>query len=147
MNWFNIYGFIYMVAILVPNIIFAVKYKDSFNNTRKNKAVIIFEQIGRYGCLFFMIVNIPWTWFGFESNTAFNLYLIFNTLLVCGYLLIWIFCYKKKSIFKALSLSIIPSVIFLFSGIMLRSSLLVMFALIFAPFHILLSYKNAKATL
>ena len=37
-----------------------------------------------------------------------------------------------------------PSVLFLFSGIMSRSILLIIAAILFAPSHILLSYKNAK---
>ncbi len=42
-----------------------------------------------------------------------------------------------------MALSIIPSAIFLFSGIISRSLLLTLSALLFAPSHILISYKNA----
>ena len=58
--------------------------------------------------------------------------------------MIWIICFRKNTIFKVLALSIIPSVIFMFSGIMSRSALLVVASLLFAPAHILISYKNAK---
>ena len=54
------------------------------------------------------------------------------------------FCWKKNGVFKALALSILPSVVFLFSGIMSRSILLTVAALLFAPAHILISYQNAK---
>ena len=72
------------------------------------------------------------------------IYLIVDTILVVLYCAIWIICFKKSSIFRALALSVIPSVLFLFSGIMSRSILLLIAAILFAPSHILLSYKNAK---
>lgn len=91
-----------------------------------------------------MIINIPGTWFGWWSDEAFAVYLIVDTILVLLYCLIWIVCFKKNSIFRALSLSIIPSVLFLFSGIMSRSVLLIISSVFFAPSHIVISYRNAK---
>ena len=144
MEWFNIFGLIFIIIIMIPNIIFAIKCKDGFQNKWNNKIVEISEQIGRYGSFGFMIINIPGTWFGFWSDEAFAVYLIVNIVLVVAYCILWIVCWKKNNIFKALSLSIIPSVIFIFSGIMSRSILLVVSALIFAPCHIMISYKNAE---
>ena len=91
-----------------------------------------------------MIINIPGTWFGWWSDETFAIYLIVDTILVVFYCAIWIICFKKSSVFRALALSVIPSVLFLFSGIMSRSMLLLIAAILFAPSHILLSYKNAK---
>ena len=45
---------------------------------------------------------------------------------------------------EALALSIIPSMLFLFSGIMSRSVLLIIASVLFAPSHIVISYKNVK---
>ena len=51
MSWFNIYGLIYVAVIMIPNIIFAMKCKDGFENKWQNKAVEIIEQkIGRASC-------------------------------------------------------------------------------------------------
>ncbi len=144
MEWFNVFGFVFIVVIMIPNIIFAIKCKDAFNNKWNNKIIEILEQIGRFGCFGFMIINIPKTWSGFWSDEAFAVYLIVDAVLVILYCVIWIICWKKNNIFKALSLSVIPSVIFLFSGIMARSILLIVSALIFAPCHIMISYKNAE---
>ena len=91
-----------------------------------------------------MTVNIPGTWFGWWSDEAFVIYLIVNIILVALYCVIWFFCFSKNTVFKAVSLSVIPSVIFLFSGIMSRSILLIIASIIFAPAHILISYKNVK---
>lgn len=145
MGQINIFGLVFMVIIMIPNVIFALKCKDGFENRWENKAVEVLEQIGRYGCFAFMVINIPKTWFGWASDEAFALYLIVDAVLVTAYCVIWAVCFKKNSVFRALSLSIIPSVIFLFSGIMNRSVLLMISALIFAPCHILISYKNARS--
>lgn len=145
MGQINIFGLVFMVIIMIPNVIFALKCKDGFENRWENKAVEVLEQIGRYGCFAFMVINIPNTWFGWTSDEAFALYLIVDAVLVAAYCVIWAVCFKKNSVFRALSLSIIPSVIFIFSGIMSRSVLLMISALIFAPCHILISYKNARS--
>lgn len=140
----NVFGLAFMAVMMIPNIIFAVKCRGAFENKCENNAVQMLEQVGRYGCFLFMILNIPKTWFGWWSDEAFALYLIADAVLVTAYCVIWAVCFRKNSMLRALSLSIIPSVIFLFSGIMSRSVLLIISAVIFAPCHILISYKNAK---
>lgn len=135
-----------MAVILIPNMIFAAKCPEGFENAWQNKTVELLEQIGRFGCFGFMIVHIPGTWFGFPSDEAFAVYLLANTLLIGCYCLIWMICFRKNSLFRALALSILPSLVFLLSGILSRSPLLILSALLFAPCHILLSYKNAVLT-
>ena len=144
MEWINVFGAVFMVVIMLPNIIYALKCREGFENKWNNKGVEIIEQIGRFGCFGFMVVNIPGTWLGWWSNEAFAIYLIANSIMIMIYCLIWIICFRKNSVFKALALSILPSVIFIFSGIMSRSVLLIVAALLFAPAHIMISYKNAK---
>lgn len=132
MNWINFYGLAFMLVIMIPNIIFASINKDGFQNLWKNKFVEVLEQIGRMGC------------FGFSPDESFSLYLIVNVVLLAAYCLIWIICFKRNSIFRALALSIIPSVIFLASGILSRYIPLIVAAVIFAPCHIAISYKNVE---
>jgi len=144
MEWLNVFGLVMVAVIMIPNILFAMKCKDGFVNKWNNKFVETVEQIGRFGCFGFMIINIPGTWFGWWSDEAFAVYLVVDALLVTLYCVIWAICFRKSSVFRALALSIIPSVLFLFSGIMSRSILLTIAALLFAPSHIMLSYQNAK---
>ncbi len=144
MNWLNVFGLVMVAVIMIPNILFAMKCKDGFVNKWNNKFVETVEQIGRFGCFGFMIINIPGTWFGWWSDEAFAVYLVVDALLVTLYCVIWAVCFRKSSVFRALALSIIPSVLFLFSGIMSRSILLTIAAVLFAPSHIMLSYQNAK---
>ena len=144
MEWLNVFGLVMVAVIMIPNILFAMKCKDGFVNKWNNKSVETVEQIGRFGCFGFMIINIPGTWFGWWSDEAFAIYLIVDAILVMLYCAIWVICFKKSSVFRALVLSIIPSILFLFSGIMSRSILLTIAAVLFAPSHILISYQNAK---
>ncbi len=143
MNWFNYYGLIIMVLIMVPNIVYAIKHKNDNCESYNNKLTILFEQIGRYGCFVFMILNIPYTYFNFWFDKALVVYLSVNGILCLAYLVFWIICWKRNDKLKALSLSIIPSSIFLFSGVVLANIPLIAFAIIFAVNHILISYKNS----
>ena len=144
MEWLNVFGLVMAAVIMIPNMLFAMKCKDGFVNKWNNKSVETVEQIGRFGCFGFMIINIPGTWFGWWSDEAFAVYLVVAAVLVTLYCVIWAVCFRKSSVFRALALSIIPSVLFLFSGIMSRSILLTIAAVLFAPSHILISYQNAK---
>ena len=143
MNWINPYGLFFMAVVLIPNIVFAVKCPQCFENPWELKTVERLEQIGRFGCFGFMVIHIPGTWFGFPSDEAFAIYLMADAALIACYCLIWILCFRKNGLFRALALSILPSLVFLLSGILSRSPLLILSALLFAPCHILLSYKNA----
>lgn len=141
MSWFNYYGLIVVAIIMIPNIIFAIKHKDGFANVYKNRTVEILEQIGRYACVILMIFNVPYTYFNFWFDSALAVYFDVNVVLCLLYIVFWCVC-KTNSKLKALSLSILPSVIFLFNGVMLAYIPLIIFAIMFGVNHIILSYKN-----
>lgn len=145
MNWFNIYGFGIVCILMIPNIIYAKKCPEGFENLWQNKVVVILEQVGRFGSFAFMIFNIPGTCFGFESDEALAFYLIVDGFLLAAYCIIWDVCFWSNGMFRAVALSVIPSVLFLFSGVVSHSILLIIFTVIFAPMHILISCKNARA--
>lgn len=143
MTWFNYGGLIIIAVMMIPNIVFAVKHKGGYQNTYQNQVAQILEQISRYACMVLMIFNIPYTWIGFYFSFAEIIYCLINSLLVLGYCVIWVVLWQKAGIVKALLLSIIPSLIFLFSGIMIASIPLTIFAIIFTVTHVLISVKNA----
>ena len=142
MSWFNYHGLAIMVVIMIPNIVYAVKHKNDSATAYRNKTVEIFEQIGRYGCFLLMIFNIPYTYFGFWFKSALVVYLSVNGALCLSYLIFWIVCRNRNDKLKALSLSVIPSCIFLFCGIVAASIPLVCFAVLLSVFHIFISCKN-----
>ena len=147
MGWFNYYGLAIMAVIMIPNVIYAVKHRNGGESAYNGKKVIIAEQIGRYGCLVLMIFNIPYTYFNLWFDFALTVYLSVNGGLCLAYLIFWIICRNSEGKLKALSLSVIPSCIFLFSGIVLANIPLIAFAVIFTVTHIFISYKNAVSAL
>ena len=142
MSWFNYYGLIFIVLIMLPNIVYSIKNKNSITNNYTNKIAEIFEQIGRYACMAFMIFNIPYTWFGFYFDYANIVYIVVNSALVTAYCIIWIILWNKDGMLKSLLLSILPSLVLIFSGVITASIPLIIFAIIFAVTHILISVKN-----
>ena len=141
MDWFNWIGLIIVVIIMFPNIIYAIKKKEDFSNDI-GKTILLFEQIGRYGCMAFMIFNIPYTYFNFWFGNALITYVVINAILVLIYVILFFATWNAKNLFKVLSLSILPSLIFIFSGITLLNIPLMVFGITFAVCHITVSVKN-----
>ena len=141
-KYVNFWGLILVVIILIPNIVFAMTCKDGFENRYQNKLVEALEQIGRFGCFFSMFIMIPYMNKGYWFQQGKTIYLILGFLLVGLYCLGWIVFWKENSIRKSLYLSIVPSLLFLESGVVSGNILLLIFAVIFAPCHILISYWN-----
>ena len=56
---FNYWGLILFITVMAPNLVYAVKRPDGYENKWKNKIVLILEQIGRYSCMVFMILIVP----------------------------------------------------------------------------------------
>lgn len=138
-GWLNVFGIIIVVIMLIPNIIYTIKNKCS-ENKYKNKLVNLIEQLGRYITLILLIFPIGIN--GFKSIYFMLVYFIVNSILLLLYLLIWIFYFKSKSLFKALLLAIIPTIIFLTCGITLSYLALIISSIIFGFTHILITYKN-----
>lgn len=137
---FNYWGIFLITLILIPNIFFAFMQKDSFSDLWQNKTIEAFEQVGRYGCIFFMIITIPGTGLKWENLKSF--YYLITGLLSFLYFILFFFLINKKSLVSALLLSIIPSLVFLFSGIFRNSIFLMVSALVFTPCHISISVMN-----
>lgn len=142
-KYVNFWGLIFVVIILIPNIVFAISCKDGFENRYQNKLVETLEQIGRFGCFFSMFIVVPYMNKGYWFQQGKAIYLILGFLVVGLYCLGWIVFWKENSIRKSLYLSMIPSLLFLESGVVSGNILLLIFAVIFAPCHILISYWNA----
>ena len=141
MDWLNVFGLILVILLLIPNIVYAIKFKDQ-KNLCTNKFMNILEQIGRYACMFLMVFNIGIDEFGFGSVGAFLIYGIGNVLLMLTYWIIWMLCFRKQSFGKQITLAILPTCLFLLSGITMRHYLLILFGLVFGVGHVYVTYKN-----
>ncbi len=144
MNWINIFGLCTVVLMLLPNFIYAIKIK-SFENKCKNKTMNILEQLGRYGSMFFMVFNIGLYEFGFRSNVAFVIWLFLTILLLILYWLFWFIFFKSPRTTLPIMLAILPSAIFIISGVILRHWLLIISGILFSIGHIYVTYQNNHA--
>ena len=142
MDWSGVAGLIFVFVLLIPNMIYAVTNKDGFADNYHNKFIEAGEQIGRFGCFILMFIQLPFVTLGYIYDGAQTLYLIFGVALLVLYCGGWIVFRKGNSMAKALTLSILPSVLFLESGILTLNIPLIVLSVVFAICHITISYKN-----
>ena len=143
-GWINLFGAGIVVLMLIPNIVYAIQNKGEQNRCT-NRAMNLIEQIGRYACIVLMWLPLLVWKFGFASVFDMLLYLVGNGLLLIAYWIVFFVHMRKRSRATALALAILPSCIFLLSGLLLRHWLLVGFAVLFAAGHIYVTLKNADA--
>ncbi len=142
-GWINIFGALIVMLMMVPNIIYAIRNKDEKNKCT-NRFMNVIEQIGRYACIILMWMPLLVWKFGFLSVFEMLFYIIGNGCLLVSYWIIFAFYMKRKSWKRALALALIPTCIFLLSGLLLRHWLLAAFALLFGVGHIYVTMKNAE---
>lgn len=143
MSWINVFGLIFVVLLLIPNIIYAIKVKDKQNKCT-NKLMNILEQVGRYGCMFLMVFNIGIAELGFYSVAAFLTYMLGNTLLIIIYWIVWMLYFHKQTNWKQALLAFIPCCMFTLSGATMGHFLLIIFGVIFMIGHIYVTRKNME---
>lgn len=143
-GWINLVGIGIIVLIMVPNIIYAVRQKQVETKMKVPNCLLICEQIGRYGCMALMCLPLLVWIFTFESTVELLIYFVGNGVLLLGYYLFWVQYFRKKILANAMALAVIPSLIFLLSGIVLRHWLLVGAAVIFGIAHCRITYLTHK---
>lgn len=143
MDWLNIYGLITMIIIMIPNAIFAMKEKN-FESKYHNKLVEFIEQIGRFGSMGLMVFNIPFLDYGYWFTNGKVLYVFSIAILSILYCIVWFLYFQKSSIEKAILLAIIPTILFLLSGIIQGKILLIISAILFGIAHVIITYYNNR---
>ena len=141
-GWINVFGAAIVILMLVPNIIYALKNKDE-KNLCSSTLINVMEQIGRYACIILMWLPLLVWEFGFASVAGMIIYLVGNAILLAAYWIVFARYMKKKDKNLALTLAILPTCIFLLSGLVLRHWLLAGFAVLFGIGHIYVTLKNA----
>ncbi|WP_243109719.1 hypothetical protein [Clostridium sartagoforme] len=141
MDWINIHGLVIMIIIMIPNIVFAMREKN-FESKYNNKLIEVIEQIGRLGSMFLMIFNISFLNYGYWFSNAKKVYMILVGVLALAYCLTWVLYFKKATISKAMALAIIPTLIFLFSGLISLNILLIITSVLFGIGHLTITYYN-----
>lgn len=141
MDWFSIFGLIFLVGILVPNIFYAFRFRNQKNKCH-NKVMNLLEQIGRYSCMFFMVFQVGFHKIGFASVDAFLIYTAGNMILILCYWIGWFLLFRRQTGFRRMALAVIPTCIFLLCGITLRHVFLIISGTVFGIAHIYVTKKN-----
>ena len=134
-DWINIFGLVFVILLLIPNIIYAFKFRSQKNKCN-NKFMNVLEQIGRYASMFLMVFNIGIAEFGFSSAGAFLLYGFGNAFLMLVYWIVWMLYFYRQDFRKMMLLAVIPVCMFILNGVTLGHVLLIISGVIFGIGHI-----------
>ena len=142
-GWINLFGAGIVILMMVPNIVYAIRNKDE-KNLCTNRFMNVIEQIGRYGCITLMWLPLLVWKIGFSSDALMLIYVLGNVIFLATYIIVFIKHLRRKSPASSLTLAILPSCIFLMSGLLLGHWLLAGFAVLFAIGHIYVTWKNVE---
>ena len=143
-GWINIVNAAAVLYLIAVNL---VAYKKKRFEPMKSRHAwrSVAEQIGRYGSMALMILplGVPDMKFGFPSVGEMVCWMIMIPVLLTPYTLLLT---KKPHAAPAvdLSLGILPTALFLCTGILLRHWLLLAFAVLFGAFHLWIIAENKK---
>lgn len=160
-NWMNA---AVVVLLMIPNLIYAVqlkkgKVKRISNAAKHTKKTGItkagagtkkagqgnklpdgimngIEQVGRYGCMLFMIWHLGLREFDFDSVVDFLLWLVVTMLLLAAYWVFWFLYFKNAKTGYTMALAVIPCIVFLLTGFVLHHACLVIAAVLFTVGHV-----------
>ena len=146
---FNLYGIIMMFLVMIPNIIYFQKNKNiEAKKFNKGTSLEISENILRYGMIIFFIINTGLFEYGFAGKYAVITWIISAIVMTAIYYVCWYGYFKNKSYKLEMLLSSVPSVLFIFTGIMMRRYAALVLAVLFAAVHIYATYmKNNKVNI
>ena len=134
---FNLWCAGILGLILVPNLLYAIRRRDG-GISSGNRAINALEQIGRFGCMIFMVVplGVRGGEFGFYSSEELVIWGFGTLLLLAAYYVCWAFFARRPGRRLALALALIPCGIFLLSAVLLRHWVLAVFSGIFTGAHL-----------
>lgn len=117
-GWINIFGIVIDVLLLIPLIIFAVKFKNRKHGPVP-KCFSIGEKIFIFICLVLMVWNLGLEEYAFKFNIYFELYLLSNIVLLVAYYAIWVSFFFKQRTWKRVATACIMLSVFIFSAMWL----------------------------
>ncbi len=133
-----------LFVLLAPSVFYeAEKQKKRGDgekeNPKPNKTLLLLEKTGRWGVMVFFCVK-----YEAEKHEGLLSYLI-PCIFLLLYLLVWLILWKKPSKTRSVLLSLLPGLMFLSSSIIDSNYILLLFTLMFAPSHLLVSMKEETA--
>lgn len=139
----NLANLVIVVLILVPNVVYALRSPGGENKCT-NTAMNVLEQIGRYASMALMVLPLGVWEFGFPSVADLLLWLLGSGVLLLAYWVFWWLYFRKATLRRALALALLPTGIFLLTGLTLGHWVLVCAAVIFGIGHCYVTWQNHK---
>lgn len=134
---FNLWSACIVVLLLIPNVIYALRHKGG-GISSPNRAINALEQLGRFGCMIFMMVplGVRGGEFGFYSLEGVVIWAAGMAGLLLVYYICWGVYARRPGPRMALALAAVPCGVFLLQAVVLRHWVLAAFAGIFAGAHL-----------
>lgn len=139
----NVYGLLFTIILVVPNIVYAKTHNYSLNSI-PNRSMLYVERIGKYCSLFLMSINIGILEEGFTSDVMRTFWLVATFVMIALYLVFWILYFKNETKTLAYALTIVPALIFMLSGLLQVKTLLLTFGIIFLIGQLYVTSKLTK---
>lgn len=133
-GWINAAGGLIVALMLVPNVVYALRCPGQENRC-KNRIMNLLEQMGRYASMALMVLPVGVWEFGFPNVGAMLVYLIGNFVLLLGYWVSWGGYFRRPGRGLSRALVMLPTCIFILSGITLRHWLLAAAGAVFGIAH------------
>ena len=135
-GWINAVNAGFVIVLIAVSVIGQKKSGVPPMESR-HKFLNVLEQTGRYACMALMILPLLPDWeFGLPSEIAMIFWLVLPVLLLIGYAVLWT---KAKNGGAVLyGLAILPALLFLNCGLLLRHPALAVFAVLFGICHTLI---------
>ena len=143
-GWINLFGAVIVLLIIIPNVIYAVRKAQDEPQAEVPRSLSACEQAGRYGCIVLMWLPLLVRKFGFASPEGLLIFLMGNGILLLGYYWFWARYFRKRTLSAAMALAVLPTLMFLLSGILLRHWLLACAAVLFGSAHCRITYMTHK---
>ena len=141
-GWINAVNAVF-VQLLITNSVIGQKKSGLPPMQSKRKLLNVLEQVGRYCCMALMLLPLLPGWkFGFASEVAMVAWLLLPTLLLVCYAILWTQTKRGKGVLYGLA--IVPAVLFLICGVLLRHWALVAAAVLFGVSHTLIVRETTE---
>lgn len=141
MDWLNLPGLMAIVALLVPNILYAARHPNA-KKLCTNRLLLVLEQIGRYGCMALMCVRLPLLTYT-QGAPAWNIvWLSLVTPLLFAYWAVWMAYFRRQSPGAATALAVVPTLVFFVSGLLWLNVPLMALSVLFGVAHIAITRQN-----
>lgn len=143
MQFFNFYGIPVISILFIVWMIF--RYMDKKYRSPKdsvNRGLKAFEQIGGFAVIFLTVCGFGIQGNGFLSDTMRNFWIVSMVFLILLHILSCVMFYRSRNHTLHMMTAILPSVIFILTGLLEQDPPLLLFAIVFAIGKI---YMTAKA--